>query len=283
MEKLTFNLSINAPAPKVWQVLWTDETYRQWTSAFHAGSYAVSDWKEGSKIQFLGPDGGGMYSVIEKLVPNEYMAFKHLGELKNFEEQPNNAASAAWAGAMETYTLKEENGNTNLEVSVDIAEDFNMVEYFKAAFPKALDSVKEISEKPFLITVEATVNAPVEKVWDYWNNPEHIKGWCFASDDWQCPRATNDLQVGGKLDARMEAKDGSFGFDFWSVYKDIQPNKSLSLSMGDGRVWDVQFESNGDETKVIEVFEAEHANPVEMQRGGWQMILNNFKKYTEAN
>jgi uncharacterized protein YndB with AHSA1/START domain len=283
MEKLTFHTSINAPASKVWQVLWTDETYRAWTTVFHEGSHAVSDWKEGSKINFLGPDGSGMYSVIDKLIPNEYMAFKHLGEMKNFEEQPNDEKSKSWSGSMETYTLKEENGVTALEVSVDVVEDFNMLEYFKAAFPKALALVKEISEKPFLITIDATVNAPVEKVWDYWNKPEHIKGWCFASDDWHCPKSENDLQVGGKINSRMEAKDGSFGFDFWSVYKDIQPNKSLSLEMGDGRIWEVKFEANGNETKVTEVFEAEQHNPVDMQRGGWQMILNNFKKYTETN
>lgn len=283
MEKLTFNISINAPASKVWQVLWTDETYRAWTSVFHEGSHALSDWKEGSKVLFLGPDGSGMYSMIEKLITNEYMAFKHLGEVKNFEELPNSEVSAAWAGAIETYTLKEENGTTSLEVTVDVSEEFNMMEYFKAAFPKALDMVKELSEKPFLITIEATVNAAVDKVWEYWNGAEHIKGWCFASDDWHCPTAENDLQIGGKLNARMEAKDGSFGFDFWSVYKNVQPNKSLSLEMGDGRIWDIKFEANGNETKVVEVFEAEQTNAVELQRGGWQMILNNFKNYTEAN
>lgn len=283
MEKLTFNTSINATAAKVWQVLWQDRTYRQWTAAFHAGSYAVSDWKEGSKIQFLGPEGGGMHSVIEKLVPNEYMAFKHLGEVKNFEEQPNDEASKAWAGAMETYTLKEENGVTNLDVSVDIAEDFNMVEYFKAAFPKALAVVKEVAEKPIMITIEATVNAPAEKVWEYWNNPEHIKQWCSASPDWHVPSATNDLRTGGDFCTRMEAKDGSFGFDFGGVYDDVQTNKHIAYTMGDKRTVDVIFDADGGSTKITESFEAETMHPLDFQQMGWQAILDNFKKHTESN
>ena len=129
------------------------------------------------------------------------------------------------------------------------------------------------------ITVQTIVYAPVEKTWKLWTSPEHITQWNNASPDWHTPRAENDLRAGGKFLSRMEAKDGSFGFDFWSVYKDIQPNKSLSLEMGDGRSWDIQFESNGNETKVTEVFEAEQTNPIEMQRGGWQMILNNFKPW----
>lgn len=133
------------------------------------------------------------------------------------------------------------------------------------------------------ITVEATVNAPVEKVWNYWNTPEHITQWNNASDDWHTPRSENDLRVGGKFNARMEAKDGSFGFDFGGVYDDVREHKHIAYTLGDERKVTVTFAANGNQTKVTETFEAESQNPVEMQRGGWQAILDNFKTYTEGH
>lgn len=133
------------------------------------------------------------------------------------------------------------------------------------------------------ITVEATVNAPVEKVWQFWTKPEHITQWTNASDDWHAPRAENDLRVGGRFLTRMEAKDGSFGFDFSGVYDDVQENRYIEYTLGDGRKVKVNFTSQGNSTKVVETFEAENTHSVEMQRGGWQAILDNFKKYTEAS
>ena len=132
------------------------------------------------------------------------------------------------------------------------------------------------------ITVEATVNAPVEKVWKAWNDPQHIKNWCAASDDWHAPKAENDLRTGGTFNTRMEAKDGSFGFDFGGVYDNVKKNELIEYTMGDGRQVHVTFSPAGDQTKIVETFDAEATNPVEMQRGGWQAILDNFKKYTES-
>jgi uncharacterized protein YndB with AHSA1/START domain len=133
------------------------------------------------------------------------------------------------------------------------------------------------------ITVESVIKAPVEKVWKYWSAPEHITKWCSASDDWHTPFSENDLRVGGKFSSRMEAKDGSFGFDFGGVYDDVKENELIEYTLGDGRKVSIWFTANGKETKVVETFEAESTNPIEMQRGGWQAILDNFKKYTEAN
>jgi uncharacterized protein YndB with AHSA1/START domain len=133
------------------------------------------------------------------------------------------------------------------------------------------------------ITVESTINAPVEKVWQYWSAPEHISKWCAASPDWHVPRAENDLQVGGKFVTRMEAKDGSFGFDFGGVYDQVKANELIEYTMEDARKVIVHFTANGDETKVVETFDAETTNPIEMQKGGWQAILDNFKNYTETN
>ena len=133
------------------------------------------------------------------------------------------------------------------------------------------------------ITVEATVNAPVEKVWKIWNEPDHITKWAAASDDWHTTRSENELREGGKFLSRMEAKDGSFGFDFGGIYDKVKTNEVIEYTMGDGRKVTVQFNGIGNETKVVETFEAESTNPIEMQRGGWQAILDNFKKYTEKN
>lgn len=133
------------------------------------------------------------------------------------------------------------------------------------------------------ITVEATVKAPVAKVWKYWGEPQHITQWCAASDDWHAPKAENDLRTGGKFSTTMAAKDGSFSFDFGGVYDNVQPNKLIAYTIGDGRKVNITFWEQGSETKIVETFDAEDQNPVEMQRGGWQAILDNFKKYTENN
>lgn len=134
-----------------------------------------------------------------------------------------------------------------------------------------------------VITVEALVKAPVAKVWQYWAGPEHITQWCQASDDWHAPYADNDLTTGGKFKTTMAAKDGSFSFDFEGVYSNVQAHKLIEYAMPDGRKVKIEFVDLGTETKVTESFEAESANPLEMQKGGWQAILDNFKKYAEAN
>lgn len=133
------------------------------------------------------------------------------------------------------------------------------------------------------ITVEATISADTNKIWDFWTKPEHITKWNFASDDWHCPKAENDLRVGGKLTSRMEAKDGSSGFDFEATYDQVIAQKKISYTMSDGRRATTDFEHHGNKTKVTTTFDAENENPVEMQREGWQAILNNFKKYVESN
>lgn len=132
------------------------------------------------------------------------------------------------------------------------------------------------------ITISTTVAAGVDKVWEYWTKPEHITKWNFASDDWQCPRAENDLRAGGKYNARMEAKDGSFGFDFEAVYDEVIDRKKITYTMGDGRQATTGFEDLGGQTKVTTSFDAEGVNDPEMQRAGWQAILDNFKKHTEG-
>jgi uncharacterized protein YndB with AHSA1/START domain len=132
------------------------------------------------------------------------------------------------------------------------------------------------------ITVTAVIDADADTVWACWTTPDHIIKWNHASDDWHCPRVTNDLRVGGKYTARMEARDGSFGFDFDVVYNEVRLGERLAYTMLDGRAAVVDFEDLGDKARVTTTFDAEDQNDPEMQRAGWQSILYNFKKYVEA-
>lgn len=142
LTQLQFSIDIKAPRQKVWDVLWDDATYRDWTSAFAEGSYAVSDWQEGSKIRFLDPgSGSGMSAVIERKRPNEFMSFRHMAEIKDGQEQP----PAEWSGAMENYTLKDNGSGTTLTVDLDAPDEFR--EVFEEKFPKALQRVKTLAEK----------------------------------------------------------------------------------------------------------------------------------------
>lgn len=137
--------------------------------------------------------------------------------------------------------------------------------------------------EPVVLKVETVIAAPVEKVWEYFSFPGHITQWCSASPDWHAPKAKNDLRTGGLFETRMEAKDGSFGFDFGGVYDEVETHKAIAYTMGDGRKVKVQFSEEGGNTSVSEEFEPEATNSHEMQQGGWQAILDNFKKYVEAN
>ena len=144
MKTLHFKTSIEAPASIIWGILWDEASYPKWTAPFGEGSHAVSDWKEGSPVSFLGSDGGGIQSVIEKLKPNRLMLFKHIGVLK--EGKPHEDESHKdWAGAHEKYELSDVDGHTILHVDVDTTEQFS--EYFSAKFPLALEVVKKLAEE----------------------------------------------------------------------------------------------------------------------------------------
>ena len=144
MEKIHYDIAINATPEKVWKVLWTDQTYREWTSAFSEGSHAKTDWKEGSKVLFLDGNGQGMVSKIAANRPNEFMSFEHLGEIRDGNEDTTSEKVKEWAGAHENYTLKKKNGKTELSIDMDINDEFK--EMFAKIWPVALDNIKRLSE-----------------------------------------------------------------------------------------------------------------------------------------
>ncbi|MCX8104838.1 MAG: SRPBCC domain-containing protein [Ignavibacterium album] len=133
------------------------------------------------------------------------------------------------------------------------------------------------------IKVEATIKASVKKVWEYFTKPEHIVNWNFASDDWYCPKAVNELKPDSKFSWRMESKDGSAGFDFEGIYNEVQEYKKIKYTLGDNREVEIIFNSEDNSTYISETFDAENFHTHELQKTGWQAILNNFKKYVELH
>jgi hypothetical protein len=144
MKTLEFTIEINASKEKIWKSLWEDATYRDWVSVFCEGTYAKSNWNEGDSVHFLTQDGQGMNSIIEKKIDNQYMAFKHISEMKNFEPQPIDEKTSEWSGGMETYELIQNEASVTLKVLIDTLEKY--IEYFENTFPKALERLKQLSE-----------------------------------------------------------------------------------------------------------------------------------------
>lgn len=132
------------------------------------------------------------------------------------------------------------------------------------------------------ITIQQVVHQPIQKVWEMFNAPEHMTKWNFADESWHCPYAQNNLTVGGKLFSRMEARDGSFGFDYTGTYEVIEHHKKIVYRLDDGRGVQTDFDSLGNDTRITITFDAEKENPIEMQSAGWNAILGNFKKYAES-
>jgi uncharacterized protein YndB with AHSA1/START domain len=134
-----------------------------------------------------------------------------------------------------------------------------------------------------MITVQTTVHASIEKAWEFWTQPEHIMHWNNASDDWHCPKATNDLKVGGKFNYTMAAKDGTMSFDFEGEYSKVDDFSLIEYRIIDGRKVIILFEKTNEEVLITESFDPENMNPEELQQQGWQAILDNFKKHCESN
>ncbi len=132
------------------------------------------------------------------------------------------------------------------------------------------------------ITIETTVHAPLSHVWACWTDPAHITQWLHASDDWECPSAHNDVRVGGRFSSRMQAKDGSAGFDFEGTYTTVEPERVLAYSMDDGRTVRIAFTPTADGVHIAETFDPETEHPIDMQREGWQSILDTFATYIET-
>ena len=286
MKRKQYKTTINAPRERVWETLWGEKSYMEWTSAFMEGSKVETDWEEGGRVLFLNAENEGMVARIEEKKAPEKMVFKHLGMVdRNGKEDLESEKVKAWSGAEEIYILKQDGQKTDLLVKMDLDEGHE--DYFEKVWPKAFEKLKNLAEsgkqENKKISVKTVVNAPVDKVWEYWTEPRHITRWNHASEDWHSPAAKNDLREKGSFSYRMEAKDGTNGFDFEGVYDRVEPHRHISYTMDDGRKTDVSFNENGSSTVVEETFDADESHSAEMQKTGWQAILDNFKSYVEKN
>lgn len=282
MKKLQFKVMVEASREKLWHSLWNIHCYETWTTAFAEGSTVRTDnWKEGSKVCFHDGSGNGMLSQVSVHRENECMSFTHLGMVTDGVEDTSSEKVAEWAGAVESYRLTEQGSGTLLEVETHVPEAYE--EYFTNACEAANKIIKALAEgkaRP-VITIRAEVKASPDTVWEAWTRPEHVMQWNHASDDWHCPAASNELRPGGRFSFTMAAKDGSFSFDFGGTYDNVEEKKMIHVTLDDGRCWKTFFQEKGGSVEVIEKFEAEEMNPLELQQTGWQAILNNFKQYTE--
>jgi uncharacterized protein YndB with AHSA1/START domain len=269
MQTLEYSIQINAPKHHVWFVLWNDFYYRKWTTVFCPGSYYKGNLSEGAEIQFLTPDHNGMHSIVHKVVENEVLHFLHQGDIVKGEKVATN-----WQNAREYYAITEANGVTTLQVTHDVVPEY--IDYMNTHFPKALAIVKEIVED-FYISLETEIHAPIETVWHCYTQPEHIMQWNQATEDWHCPKAQNNLTAEGTFCYTMAAKDGSMAFD----YTQVDVPHTLSSLLDDNRKVDFLLCENEGITHVLQRFQPESENTLDLQKMGWGSILESFKAYCE--
>lgn len=285
MKTIQSTIQIQAPAEKVWQVLWNTSTNRQWARAFGEGMYYSSDWEEGGKVTLSNEEGTGGFGVIEKKIPNQLLRIREKGWIENWKalpidySVPVNGKNLKWEAGIGEYRLTENDGETELQVEIELGDDWAMI--LAPVFPAALKLIKEIAEGTAVLEVKTDVLIPIETAWKLFNDPAHIVNWNSASPDWHTPTASNDIRTGGKFSYRMEARDGSFGFDFNGEYTHVEAPEAMEYVMEDGRKASVQFSPVENGTRITTRFDAENSNSLDLQQYGWQAILDNFKKYAE--
>jgi len=290
MQKLSANITIQASPQIVWDAVTNVEKYRAWTKAFHEGSYFEGSWEKGSSIRFLainakGEKEGMLSEIAESQYPN-FISIKHLGLIQNGVDDTTSNAVKEWAPSLENYTITaNENSGSSFVMEMDVIDAY--YDMFAELWPKALHLLKEVCEQlytqPPSITVTTTIAATKEKVWEHYTNPIQVMQWNFASAEWHCPKATNELVVGGNFCYTMAAKDGSMSFDFIGTFTAIETYKTIAITLADGRKMHLEFSESSGQTLIIETFEAEGINSLVLQQMGWQAILNNFKQQVENN
>ena len=288
MKKLDLFIDINAPREEVWSAIISDKKYRFWTTAFQEGSRFEGGWQQGDKIRFVAEDDGHLMGMISEIEVSEHLkdiSIHHLGMYLDGVEDYTSDQAKLWGDKYENYHFEKLDENaTRFTVEIEVEEEY--AEDFEKQWLLALQKLKAMCEDKLAafasITIEAIVDAPLARVWDYWTIPEHVMKWNHASEDWYCPRADNNLSVGGRFAYTMAARDGSMSFDFSGTYTEIANYERITNQLDDGRMMSVIFKSLGDnQTHVVETFEAEDMNTLDLQKGGWQAILNNFKAAVE--
>lgn len=276
----------------VWDCYTKSELLDQWFAPAPLTTKTKSmDFREGGHWHYamIEPNGTEYWGWTDYLTINPTKYYTTQDAFSNAKGEINtDLPRAEW---LVTFTDKGENALVETIVTYKSLSDLEKViqmgmeQGLSATLNKLDELLMKLNNTKMnnKITVTATIDADKNKAWDYYTNPAHITKWNFADPSWHCPSASNDMRVGGKYSARMEAKDGSFGFDFEATYDEIVNGEKFSYTMPDGRQATVSFKKNGNQTEVDVTFDPESENPIEMQKGGWQAILNSFKNYTEAN
>lgn len=278
MITLSFEHHFKATPERVWNALWDDANYQQWMEAFSVQSRALTDWKLGSKVYFITTEGDGMESEIGEITPNQRIAFHHLHQLKKGEIV---TTGPTWNGYKEIYSLTETETGTQLHMTLETLDHY--ADYFREVFPKAFAIVQHIAEQPEkTLTVTIAIQAPLEKVWNAFTQPEHVVHWNQASPDWHCPKAEGTLEVGQSFTYTMAAKDGSVAFDLVGIYDEIEPMQFLRYHFEDHRQITVSFDVMGDTVYVTQTFQPENIHPHNLQKMGWQSILEALKGYLSS-
>lgn len=286
MQKLHLEMDINSDINKVWNTVIGKTTYPIWAKAFDLNSDVEGEWKEGEKLHFVGGEKKefGMVSILEKVTEPTFISIRHIGQLKDGVEDLTSEEVKKWSGMHENYTLVDKGGITTFHLDMDIDEEY--YEMMKNMWVIAIGRLKLLCEKGEIlaINIQADVKADIEKVWDMWTSPMHITKWAFADPSWEAPSAVNNLEVHGRFSTRMQERaNPQNGFEFGGVYAAVEKPNIIKYFMDDGRFVDIVFTQNGEIVHISQTFDAEQMNSPELQRSGWQSILDNFKKYVEAN
>lgn len=286
MKKIELSILIDAPPESVWRAITEDGPYRQWTRVFEPESHFKGGWNTGDEILFLGHEdegkSAGMFSEIAVSRYPEFISIRHLGIVSNGIKDTESPEAKKWAPAYENYSITPISENrTRFSVESDIEDDF--YDEFTELWKQALEALKDVAVDLIPpVKIEVLINSSLETVWHCWTDPKWIVQWNFASEDWHCPYAENDLRAGGRFRYTMAALSSKASFEFEGTYVSVVPLDRIHYVMDDNRQVRVVFISvRPEQTKVIEWFDPESENSIELQRSGWQAILNQFKLITE--
>lgn len=283
MKRIHLEREFNLSPEHVWEMIVDPDHYRNWSEAFHEGSDFDGKWIKGNKIRFISEDENGlqtgMLSVIEECNYPAFISIKHIGLVMNGIEDYESEETKRWTPAYENYTLTA-SGESGCLFALDQDMLEEEIQSFIEMWERSFDYMQRLidTQAPLgkVITLREKSSLTPEEIWEKLVIPDKVMTWNFASEDWHCPKASNELKIGGEFHYEMASKEGNMSFDFWGSYTVIEPSKKLYFSLGDGRLVRIDLKQKSYGTLIEERFEAETTSSLDLQRQGWQNILTNL-------
>lgn len=265
----------------LWEMIVDVDHYRYWTESFAIGSDFMGDWSKDSDIFFYAENDSGIESgmvskIVESIWPT-YISIEHRGVFEKGIFDSTSFKPEKWAPAYENYRLVKIDDNlTKFQLEQDLMDEdeANFIALWQDAFNRMKTYIESSVNLGRVISIKAKSFHKPDEIWERLSNPEKVKEWNFASRDWHCPNAKNEFKIGGEFHYEMAAIDGSMSFDFWGTYVEISPPTNLSFELGDGRKVQFTLFEKQEGCIIEERFEAEAENDLNLQRMGWQAILN---------